>query len=68
MLHLRNPRILRWYVINVCSISGLTRYIEITHTSGPNHVCLVAMGMVSHAAYNRNLADLGVLAFSLIQG
>ena len=68
MLHLRNPRILRWYVINVCSISGLTRYIEITTHSRPNHICLVTTGMVSHAAYNRDLADLGVLAFSLIQG
>ena len=68
MLHLRNPRILRWYVINVCSISSLTRYIEITTHPGPNHICLVTTGMVSHAAYNRDLADLGVLAFSLIQG
>ena len=59
MLHLRNPRILRWYVINVSVPFQVWLDTLKLHTHpGPNHVCLVATGMVSHAAYNRDLADL----------
>ena len=55
MLQLRNSRILRWYVINVSVPFQVQLDTLKLHTHlGPNHVCLVAMGMVSHAqkAYN----------------